>query len=73
MTCPYNFIDKNPKIEENQFKNLLHEERNVIKSAADFDLIGDQPSEFRTGLWLFTDDNLQFKEKFNKQGILCHE
>ena len=39
MTGPYNFIDKNPEIEENQFKNLLHEERNVIKSAADFDLV----------------------------------
>ena len=51
MTGPNNFKDKNPEIEENQFKNLSHEERNVIKSAADFDLIGDLPSEFRTGLW----------------------
>ena len=49
MTGPNNFIDKNPEIEENQFKNLSHEERNVFKSAADFDLIGDLPSEFRTG------------------------
>ena len=45
-----NFKDKNPEIEENQFKNLSHEERNVIKLAADSDLIGDLLSEFRTGL-----------------------
>ena len=51
MTGPNNFIDKNPEIEENQFKNLSREKRNVIKSAADFDLIGDLPSDFRTGLW----------------------
>ena len=51
MTGPNNFIDKNPGIEENQFKIFLHEDRNVIKSAADFDLIGDLSSEFRTGLW----------------------
>ena len=51
MTGPFNFIDKNPVIEENQFKNLSFDERNVIKSASDFDLIGDLSSEFRTGLW----------------------
>ena len=73
MTGPNKFIDKNPGIEEIQFKNFSHEERKIIKSAADFDVIGDLPSEFRTGLWWFTDNNLQFKEKFNKQGILCHE
>mgnify|MGYP001803374563 CR=1 FL=1 len=51
MTGQNNSTDKNHEIEENQFKNFSHEERNVIKSVADFDLIGDLPSEFRTGLW----------------------
>ena len=41
MTGPNDFIHKNPGIMGNQVKNLLHEERNVIKSAADLDLIGD--------------------------------
>ena len=49
MTGPNTFIDKNPQMEENQFKNFSHEERNFIKSAADFDLIGDLPSKIRTG------------------------
>ena len=72
MTGPNKFIDKNPGIEEIRFKKFSHEERKIIKSAADFDVIGDLPSEFRTGVWWFTDNNLQFKEKFKEQGILCH-
>ena len=49
--CPdYRGMYTEPEIEENQFKNLSHQERNVIKSVADSDLIGDLPSEFRTGL-----------------------
>ena len=36
MKGPNNFRDKNPENEENQFKNLSHEERNVTDiSAAD--------------------------------------
>ena len=51
MTGPNKFIDKNPGFEEIQFKNFSYEERKIIKSAADFDVIGDLASEFRTGLW----------------------
>ena len=75
MTGPNNFIDKNPENEENQFKNLSHDKSEVTITSCRliFDLIGDLSSEFRTGLWWYPDDNLQFKEKFNKQGIPSHE
>ena len=51
MTGPNDFIHKNPGIEGNQVKNVSHGEGNVIKSAADLDLINDLQSELRTGLW----------------------
>ena len=65
MTGPNNLIDKNPENEENQFKNLLHDESKVTNPSCRliFDLIGDLSSEFRTGLWRYPDDNLQYSLK----------
>ena len=53
MTGPNNFIDKNPKNEENQFKNLSRDKSKVTNTSCRliFDLIGDLASEFIYGLW----------------------
>ena len=49
MTGPYNFIDKNPENEENQFKNLSHDKCKVTNTSCRliFDLIGSISREYQ--------------------------